>query len=310
MYKKAWNLISKSRRIVLISHINPDGDALGSSLSLYPLLRDMGKKVTVVNITVPLPVRYDFLPNFDKIKSKLPEQFDLLISFDCGSFDRLGIDRQTVPLINIDHHITNTLYGDINLIDPALPSASSVVLQLLKENRIALRKDVSTCIYTALAEDTGFFSYDNVNKRTFEIAAELIAAKADPSFIARQLKERNSLAKLRLEALTIEKLQLINHAMVGYAILNLDDFHKTGALRSDSDACVNLIRSLATVQLAILLIEEQEGYKISLRSKESIDVAEIAFTMGGGGHKRAAGFNVQHKNTKKILDDILQKVHL
>ncbi len=310
MYKKAWNLISKSRRIVLISHINPDGDALGSSLSLYPLLRDMGKKVTVVNITVPLPVRYDFLPNFDKIKSKLPEQFDLLISFDCGSFDRLGIDRQTVPLINIDHHITNTLYGDINLIDPALPSASSVVLRLLKENRIALRKDVSTCIYTALAEDTGFFSYDNVNKRTFEIAAKLIAAKADPSFIARQLKERNSLAKLRLEALTIEKLQLINHAMVGYAILNLDDFHKTGALRSDSDACVNLIRSLATVQLAILLIEEQEGYKISLRSKESIDVAEIAFTMGGGGHKRAAGFNVQHKNTKKILDDILQKVHL
>ncbi len=310
MYKKAWNLISKSRRIVLISHINPDGDALGSSLSLYPLLRDMGKKVTVVNVTVPLPVRYDFLPNFDKIKPKLPEQFDLLISFDCGSFDRLGIDRQTVPLINIDHHITNTLYGDINLIDPALPSASSVVLQLLKENRIALRKDVSTCIYTALAEDTGFFSYENVDKRTFEIAAELIAAKADPSFIARQLKERNSLAKLRLEALTVEKLQLINHAMVGYAILNLDDFHKTGALRSDSDACVNLIRSLATVQLAILFIEEPEGYKISLRSKENIDVAEIALAMGGGGHKRAAGFNVRHRDTQKILDDILQKVHL
>ena len=310
MYQKAWNLISKSHRIVLISHINPDGDALGSSLSLYPILKDMGKKVTVINVTVPLPMRYNFLPNFDKIKSKLPKQFDLLISFDCGSFDRLGIEKQNAPLINIDHHITNTLYGDINLINAALPSAASVVLHLLKENRIKLRKDVATCIYTSLAEDTGFFSYENVNKKTFEIAAELIDAKADPSFIAHQLKERNSLAKLRLEALTIEKLQLIYHAMVGYAILDLDDFHKTGALRSDSDACVNLIRSLATVQLAILLIEEPEGYKISLRSKESIDVAEIALALDGGGHKRAAGFSIRHKNTKKIIDDILQKVHL
>lgn len=310
MYQKAWNLISKSHRIVLISHINPDGDALGSSLSLYPVLKDMGKKVTVVNKTAPLAMRYDFLPNFDKIKSKLPERFDLLISFDCGSFDRLGIEKLTVPLINIDHHITNTRYGDIDLVDPALPSASSVVLKLLDENGIALRKDVATCIYTALVEDTGFFSYENVDKRAFEIAATLIDAKVDPSNIARQLKERNSLAKLRLEALTIEKLQLVYHAMVGYTILYLDDFQQTGAMRSDSNACVNLILSLATVQLAILLIEEPEGFKISLRSKKRVNVSEIALAMDGGGHKRAAGFSVRHKDTQKILNDILQKVHL
>ncbi|RUM65730.1 MAG: bifunctional oligoribonuclease/PAP phosphatase NrnA [Sulfurospirillum sp.] len=310
MYRKAWNLICDSRRIVLISHINPDGDALGSVLSLYPILKDMGKKVTVVNTTAPLPRKYDFLPNYDKIKQTLPAQFDLLISFDCGSFDRLGIEKQDVPLINIDHHITNTRYGDINLIDPDLPSASSVVLQLLHENKISLRRDVATCIYTALAEDTGFFTFDNTDRKAFAIAAELIDAKADPAFIARQLKERNSLAKLRLEALTIEKLQLVYHAMVGYTILNLDDFHKTGALRSDSDACVTLIRSLVTVELAILFIEEAEGYKISLRSKEKIDVAEIALSMGGGGHKRAAGFQTKHKDTQKILNEILKKVDL
>ncbi len=310
MYREAWNLISKSRHIVLISHINPDGDALGSSLALYPLLKDMGKKVTVVNMTTPLPLRYDFLPNYDKIRSSLPEKFDLLISFDCGSFDRLGITEVNIPILNIDHHITNTRYGDINLIDTAMPSASSVLLQLLKGNGITLRRDVATCIYTALAEDTGFFSYENVDQKTFEIAAELIAAKADPSLIARQLKERNSLAKLRLEALTIEKLQLINYAMVGYAILNLDDFQKTGALRSDSDACVDLIRSLATVELAILLIEETGGYKISLRSKDKVDVSAIALVLGGGGHKRAAGFTVEHKNVEKIVKDILEKVDL
>ena len=307
MYQEAWQMITQSRYITLISHINPDGDALGSSLSLYPILRDMGKKVTVVNVTSPLPIRYDFLPNFDKIKTTLPTRIDLLISFDCGSFDRLGIDPVDAPLINVDHHVTNTRYGTLNLIDEDLPSASSVVLKLLHENNIPLRRDVATCIYTALAEDTGFFSYENVTAHTFEIAAELIAAKADPVTVAKNLKERNSLAKLRLEAVTIEKLQLVNQAMVGYAILTLEDFARTGALRSDSDACVDIIRSLATVEMAILLIEEDAGYKISLRSKGSIDVSQIATAFGGGGHKRAAGFTIASKKSEEIITNIIEK---
>ena len=311
MYKEAWQLIEKSQHIALISHINPDGDALGSSLALFPLLRDMGKKVTVVNVTTPLPVRYDFLPNFDRIKNTLPAKIDLLISFDCGSYDRLGIEKpEGIPLINIDHHITNTRYGDINIIDANQPSASSVVLQLLKANDIPLRRDVATCIYTALAEDTGFFSFENVTAHTFEIASELIHAKADPAFIAQQLKERNSLAKLRITATTIEKLQLVYHAMIGYAVLSLDDFARTGALRSDSDDCADLIRSLATVEVAILLIEEPEGYKVSLRSKGRVDVSKIALFFGGGGHKRAAGFTATSKDSEEIIENIIQEVRL
>ncbi len=311
MYKEAWRLIEKSHHITLISHINPDGDALGSSLALYPLLKDMGKKVSIVNVTTPLPVRYDFLPGFERIKSVLPSKIDLIISFDCGSFDRLGITKpEGVPLINIDHHITNTRYGDINLIDAAQPSASSVVLRLLKENAIALRRDVATCIYTALAEDTGFFSFENVTAYTFDVASELIRAKADPAYIAQQLKERNSLAKLRITATTIEKLQLVYHAMVGYAVLSLDDFTRTGALRSDSDDCADLIRSLATVEVAILLIEESEGYKVSLRSKGKVDVSKIALFFGGGGHKRAAGFTTPSRDSKEIIENIIQEIHL
>ncbi len=310
MYRKAWRLIEESRYITLISHINPDGDALGSSLALYPILRDMGKKVSVVNVTTPLPVRYDFLPNFDRIKTTLPERVDLLISFDCGSFDRLGIERPDAPIINIDHHITNTRYGTLDLIDEKMPSASSVVLQLLHANRIPLRRDVATCIYTALAEDTGFFSYENVNHRTFEIAEELVAAKADPRIVAQNLKERNSLAKLRLSAITIEKLRLVYHAMIGYAILTLHDFARTGALRSDSDECVDLIRSLATVEVAILLIEEAQGYKVSLRSKGRCDVSAIAVAFGGGGHKRAAGFTTSERAPEKIIAEIIEKVDL
>lgn len=310
MYQQAWQLIEQSHYITLISHINPDGDALGSSLSLFPILKDMGKKVTIVNVTSPLPIRYDFLPNFDRIKTEMPQKADLLISFDCGSFDRLGIERPDAPMINIDHHITNTHYGDINLVDEHLPSTSSVVLKLLHENGIPLRRDVATCIYTALVEDTGFFSYENVDAHTFEIASELIGAKADPSWIARNLKERNSLAKLRITAVTINKLQLVYQAMIGYATLTLDDFARTGALRSDSDDCVDLIRSLATVEVAILLIEEERGYKVSLRSKGKVDVSEIALAFGGGGHKRAAGFTVASKDTEQIIQNIITKVSL
>jgi len=257
------------------------------------------------NIGKEIP--FYIVPYEPRQERSVSTQIDLLISFDCGSFDRLGIDPVDVPLINIDHHITNTRYGTLNLIEERLPSASSVVLKLLHENNISLRRDVATCIYTALAEDTGFFSYENVDAHTFEIAAELISAKADPATIAKNLKERNSLAKLRLEALTIEKLQLVYHAMIGYAVLTLEDFAKTGAKRSDSDACVDIIRSLATVELAILLIEEHEGYKISLRSKGSVDVSQIALKFGGGGHKRAAGFTVKSKNTRQIIDNIIEK---
>ncbi len=310
MYKKAWDIISKSKHITLISHINPDADALGSSLALYPLLKEMGKKAIVVNMTKELPIRYDFLPNIDKIKSALPEKIDLLISFDCGSIDRLAIKKPDAFIINIDHHGTNTLYGDINLIDAQAPSASCVVLELLSQNGISLRRDISTCLYTALAEDTGFFCYENVNKNTFEIAARLIEAKADPVFIARKLNERNSLAKLRLISIMIQKLQLVNFGMIGYAILSRDDFQKSGALRSDSDECVDQIRSLATVELAILLIEENEGYKVSLRSKERLDVSHIASFFGGGGHKRAAGFTVDHKDEKEIIKEIINKADI
>ncbi len=308
MYKEAWNLISDHQNIVLITHINPDGDTLGSALALYPILKDMGKHVSVVNTTKNIANRYDFLPNFSKIRPNLPVKMDLLISLDCGSYDRLGISKPTCPVINIDHHKTNDNFGDINLVDASMPSASCVVLKLLQENKISLRRDVATCIYTALAEDTGFFSFENVNAKTFEIAAQLISAKADPAYIAKMLKEREPLAKLRLTALMTNNLQLIHNATIGYSIISLEDFNKTGAMRSDSDECVDLIRSLATVELAILLIEETDGYKISLRSKSDIDVSSIALCFGGGGHKRAAGFSSSEQNTNKIIKEIVKKV--
>ena len=161
-FKTVWEKIINANNILLVSHVNPDGDALGSELSLYSILKNMGKKVTVFNVTKPLPEYLDFLPNFNKVTNVLPNKVDLTISFDCGSFDRLGIEKKPSFLINIDHHISNTNYGDINLIMPTYASTSQVVYELLKANNVKIDKESAICIYTALVTDTGSFQYENV----------------------------------------------------------------------------------------------------------------------------------------------------
>ena len=306
MFKKAWQMIEESDNIVLASHKNPDGDAIGSCLGLYPILKRAGKKVTVFNVTKELPPKFDFLPNFSKIKSDFPKKCDLLIAFDCGSFERLGIEREDYKVLNIDHHKSNTNFGDINIVDPLAPSSSSVIFTLLKKNGIKVDKDSATCFYTALVEDTGFFSYESVNKSVFDIASLMVEAGADPFFVAKNIKERNSLAKLRLTALFIDSLHLYKNATIACGYVTQEMFEKTGALRSDAEYLCNLARSLVTVELSILYIEEKNGkIKVSLRSKNFIDVSKIAIKFGGGGHKRSAGFETDEKDlyalTKKII---------
>jgi len=306
LFKEAWQAIEESDNIVLASHKNPDGDAIGSSLGLYSVLKKMGKKVSVFNATEELPLKFDFLPDFKKIKHKFPNKCDLLIAFDCGSFERLGIERGEYKVLNIDHHKSNTGFGDINLVDSSAPSSSAVVFRMLKENGVKVDKDSAVCFYTALVEDTGFFSYESVNKSVFDIASMMVEAGADPFFVAKNIKERNSLAKLRLTALFIDSLRLYKNATIACGYVTQEMFEKTGALRSDAEYLCNLARSLATVELSILYIEEKNGnIKVSLRSKNFIDVSKIAVKFGGGGHKRSAGFETDEKDlyalTKKII---------
>jgi phosphoesterase RecJ-like protein len=310
LYDQVWELIEKSYYITLISHINPDGDTLGGALSFYPHLKKMGKNVSVVNITHELPKKYDFLPNFKKIKTSMPEKCELLISFDCGSFDRLGIEKRDFKIINIDHHKTNTHFGDINIIDSLSASATLLALEVLEANH-PLTKDEAICIYTGLVEDTGFFSFSNTNHKAFEAASKLISLGVNPTQISLNLKMRNSLAKTRLTARFIDSIELLKDAKVAVGMVTQDDFITTGAVKQDSDHLVDILRNLATVELAIMILEEKNGsYKVSLRSKETIDVSKIAESLGGGGHKGAAGFEIEKTDTENIIKQIIQKVTL
>jgi phosphoesterase RecJ-like protein len=303
---KAWQVIKESRSILLATHIDPDGDTISSALSIYPLLKDMGKKVTLLNIQKELPIKYDFLPNFKKFRSKLPSFYDLVITFDSADITRLGFDFNA-KIINIDHHKSNTNYGDINIIDETKISCTMVVYDLLKANKISLRRDVATCLYTGLVSDSDFFKYRGVDENTFVTASHLVKAGADPTTIATSLQRRDSLAKMRLTSIFINNIKLKENGTIGVGIVTTDDLKCSGATVSDSDHLVNMLISLSTVKLAIFAREElDETYKFSLRSKGSIDVSIIARSYGGGGHKFEAGFG----SKLDVIDDIIKKVDI
>jgi len=312
IYKEIWQKIIKADNILLLAHVNPDGDALGSSLSLYPILKKMGKKVSVFNATKPLPEYLDFLPNFDKVKNSVPKKVDLTIAFDCGSFDRLGLEEKPSFLINIDHHISNTNYGDINLIKPDYASTSQVVYDLLKANEVFIPKESAICIYTALVTDTGSFQYETVNDKVFECAADLVRCGVSPEYVSKMLFHRDRLSRLRLLAKAYETIEMCCDGKVAFVEVTKEMMEMTGSIKEDTDSIVNSVRALATVEIACMLREEDEGIKISLRSKNYADVSKVAQKYGGGGHIRAAGATFRgeygFEKVKKLLKEDLKKL--
>jgi phosphoesterase RecJ-like protein len=299
MYKKIWNKILESDNIALISHLNPDGDALGSSLSVYNVIKSIGKNVKIVNMS-DLPTYLDFLPNYDKVTKNLPQNIDLMISFDCGSFDRLGIEKKPKFLINIDHHISNTNYGDINLVEKAA-STSQIVFNILTFNNVKIDTETAICIYTALVTDTGNFQYESVTSEVFRVASELVKYGVKPEFISKMLYERDRLSRLRFIAKALDTLELFCDGRVGVVQVTDELMKKTGAIKDDTDGLVNMVRKLSNVEVSIMLREEENSdIKVSLRSKNYVDVSEIALKYGGGGHIRASGATIKNKSFDEI----------
>jgi phosphoesterase RecJ-like protein len=302
-YTEAYKKIKDAKNIVLATHINPDGDTISSALAMYAVLKRMGKKVYLYNSSSQLPMEYDFLPNFKRFKSVLPSKYDLLIALDSADFKRLGIEKVENEIINIDHHKSNTDYGTYNIVNPNRPSASLVVYDFLTKNNELISRDIATCIYTGLVSDTEFFIHRGVDDKVFKIAFELVKIGVDPVKVGENLKQRNSLAKLRLTELFLKSIELKKDAKVGVGKVTQSDFLKTGATKSDSEHLVNILISLATVKLALFLRELDNGeYKFSLRSKGDIDVSKIAIKYGGGGHHNAAGFTASLEAKYEIIE--------
>ena len=309
MYKEAWDKIVDARYIVIVSHIHPDGDTIGSTLALYSALKETGKKVALFNATKDeLPREFCFLDGYSKIQGKLPKFFDLLVSCDSASFDRLGVKCGDYDIVNIDHHKSNTNFGDINLVFSEASSAGVVVYNLLKNNNIKISKKTAMALYTSVADDTGFFRYGNIDAKTFKIASELIEFGADPKKVADEVNSSVSLAKTRLIAYMLRNFELDCDATIASIIFDEATLEATGAKRSDTKNIISMLRNIVNVKVALMVLEVKNGCKISLRSDGKIDVSKISAIYDGGGHKGAAGFNVKSSNLSITRNEIIDLI--
>jgi phosphoesterase RecJ-like protein len=306
--KRVEEKIASASAVTILTHLNPDPDTLGTGLGIYHLLKHYtDKPVEIVNASDTYPRYLDFLPAYQRIKKKIDYTDSLVISCDCGSMDRLGFDLAGREIINIDHHQSNGMYGEINVVVPEYASASQVAYRLF-ETCYPATPESAACFYTALLSDTQYFTTNSVNREVFRVAEALVGAGAEPAVIAANFTQRRSLASLRILERALHSLELYFEGKVAVLRLSEEDIVATGATIPDIDGIVDYGRSLATVEVALLCMALPDGtLRVSLRSKDA-DVARVAARFGGGGHKVAAGFTLKNMLMQEIVDTILHEI--
>lgn len=297
LFSDAYKHILDSNNIFIASHVQPDGDNIGSMLSLGMALRRLNKNVYLLK-SDEVPSDYTFLPNIELINDyDNSDEIDIFIALDSSDEGRLGKNKDLLTkaklIINIDHHISNTNFGHINIIDENASSTGELIYEFIKSMNISLDKDMATCIYTAISSDTGSFMYDNTSAKTHEIAAELIKVGIDKKEININLYQNKSLEKTKLFIKVMDNLELYFDNKVALAKVTQEMLNDCKAKMEDSEGIISFLRGISPVEVAILLKEFNDNeIKVSMRSKRYIDVAQICSNFGGGGHIRAAGCTI------------------
>lgn len=304
-FKEAIELINKSDNIFIASHINPDGDNIGSILALGLSLKKLSKNVRILK-TDTIPTYLEFLPGIELIEEYQEDMGpdDLFILLDSSDEDRLGKLKRllglTSNIINIDHHISNTNFGKINIVDPKACATGEILYSLLDHMNIELDKDIGTNLYTAISTDSGSFKYESVTRDTHEIISKLFDLDIDHSDININLYEKMTINRFKLTNSLLSNANFYNNGRIAIVKVNDDILKETNATMEDTDSIVSSLRKIDTVEVSCLLKEfEKEEIKVSLRSKEYVDVAGVCQEFGGGGHKRAAGCKIE-----KPIDEV------
>jgi phosphoesterase RecJ-like protein len=300
--------LKKSERLFVASHESPDGDAVGSLLGTYIVLKAMGIQVVCYNPS-PIPAVYRFLPEVDAITSDpgSVRGCDTAVILDCGNLSRIGAARVGVAslpvVINIDHHVTNTNFGTLRLIDTEACATAAIIYRLIKEAGLPLSREAATCLYTGILTDTGSFRFSNTNREVFAICDDLTARGVDPYVVAQHVYGTYSLGRIKLLNLALDSIELSANGRMSIMTLTQQMLRSTRTQPEDADGLINYARSIEDVKVAALIQELADGgrtadgqrrhYHVSLRSDGTVDVAEIAMSFGGGGHPSASGFSIE-----------------
>jgi bifunctional oligoribonuclease and PAP phosphatase NrnA len=311
-------LVSRHQRFLLMTHVRPDADALGSQLALAEALESKGKKARVV-IASNLPPRYKFMDPEGRIERFGPpdERFrdiDAIIILDTGTWNQIGdfgsfMRSLMVEKMVIDHHRTQDDLGAKQLVDVTAEATGRLVYEAFGVLNVALTKSAASNIFAALATDTGWFRHSSTAPRTLLLAEELMRAGANPTEIYDAIYEQSSLAKLKLIGRALESMQVVADGKIAYVEIHQADFPLTGAIPADTEDLINYPRSVEGVEVALIFIEQANGStKISFRSRARVDVDKIAEKFNGGGHRLASGATVPltlKEAKRQVLDAVI-----
>lgn len=315
-WRDALAAINGAGEIVLACHQGPDGDALGSMLALQLALKKKGRDAVASWGSEPftVPRHYAFLPGLDGLSP--PENVaaapELMITFDCGSFERLGTlesnARAATKLVVVDHHVSNDSFGQVNLIDPDVAASAVVVYKLIKRMGIELDREIATCLYTGILTDTGSFKYRNTTPEIHEIAADLLFHGIAHDEIARVVYDTHPVGYLKLLGVALERAEVVPDASMIWTWVTEDDLKRCRVGMEDTEALIDSIRTADVAEVACVLKQFDGSYKVSMRSKGSVNVGAVCESFGGGGHAFAAGFTADGGDPRAIVTSIAEKL--
>lgn len=290
----ARDAIRARNSFLLTSHARPDGDSIGSQLAMAFALDALGKQVRVVNADPP-PAYFAQYPGIDRVEVKpsVDGRYDALIVMECGDRKRPGVaGLDPYYTINIDHHIGNTGYGDVNWYDESAAACTEMVFTLIESLGVPISPEMAAHVYLGILTDTGSFHHGSMSARTFEIARRCIEAGVDPAATAQRIFDSNSVGKLRLIGRILDGMQLEAGGRV--AVLRLDQtlLDATGATMDDTEGLINMPLAAEEIQAVVMFKAEGGELRVSLRSKNGVDVRAVAVKHGGGGHKNASGLTM------------------
>jgi phosphoesterase RecJ-like protein len=284
--------IRRRQRFVITSHVRPDGDAIGSSLAMAYALRELGKDVRVVFRDAP-PGPLQVFPGVSQIEvtERVDDPGDAVIVMESGDLQRTGVEGlERGFVINIDHHLGNSMYGSLNWFDLSAAACGEMVFDLVKDLGVPLTPEIATHIYIAILTDTGSFHYSSISPRTFDICRQCVEAGVDPPAVARSIFDSNNLGRLKLFGAVLSKMELDPTGRLATVYVDQRLAQDCGGTYDDTEGLINLPLTVKEIQAVVFFKENgPDDWRISMRSKGEVDINAVATQFGGGGHKNASG---------------------
>ncbi len=309
------DIIKSAKKILLLSHVNPDGDTLGSMCAMYSMIYNRFKIKADMSVVSNIPFNYSFLPNINLAQRYYDQSlvYDLVITLDVAAIDRVRDAKiffdKAKCTVNIDHHKTNPRFGDYQIIEPDASSCGEVLFNYFKENNWEITKDAAECLYVAIMTDTGNFRFENTNSKVFRAVADLVEIGANPTVLYKKCYETKTKNLVMFQNYCVNKAEFLHDNKIAYTTVYKKDLEKFSAGDDYTDGIAETLRAIDTTEVAFVVKEvESKMTKVSMRSKK-IDVAQICSVFGGGGHTFAAGCTIK-ASVKDSIEKLLREINL